>query len=148
MIKLKEATEQVWPVENYTDKIQVGVKAQMRRFAHLAFTVDQLLPYVQSGYPWLKNPNERQMTWLKAIIGKTLGKLVQQGLVKKVKSNVQVAPQWQWAEAVKNSGYQDVTSQDDVATTDAAKKAVGRRSIGGRALWRLNQPVKLGQYHA
>jgi hypothetical protein len=42
----------------------------------------------------------------------------------------------------------NVTSTDSVAQTDEAKKAIGRRSIGARSLWRLNHLTpKLGILH-
>ena len=137
----------VFPVENYTDKIHTGVKASMARYSHLSFTLHQLRPYLQAGYPWLKNLTERQSTLLKQIMITGLKKLVQLGLVKKITSKVQVEPQWQWATTVAESGYTNVTSADDVAQTDEAKKAVSRRAIGGRSLWKLNGQGKFGQLH-
>ena len=129
----------VWPVENYTDKIHTGVKAVMANYSHLSFTLGQLRPYLQYGYPWLKNPTERQGALLDQIIKTGLTKLIQLGKVKKITSKVQVEPQWQWASTVADSGYVNVTSADDVAQTEEAKKAIGRRAIGGRTLHRLNK---------
>jgi len=143
----KELSDQVFPVENYTDKIHFGVRSQMQRFSHLSFTISQLIPYVQSGYPWLKTLDERQTALLKQIMITGLKKLIQLGLVKKVTSKVQVEPQWQWATKVAESGYTNVTSEDDVAQTDEAKKAVKRRAVGGRSLWKLNGKAKLGLLH-
>lgn len=138
----------VFPVENYTDKIHFGVKSQMERFSHLSFTIHQLRPYLQAGYPWLKTLSERQATLLDQIIKTGLAKLVQLGLVKRVTSNVQIEPQWQWASKVAESGYTNITSDDSVAHTDEAKKACRSRAIGGRSLHRLNGKMKLGQLHA
>jgi hypothetical protein len=143
----KELSEQIWSVEGYTNKIHVGVRQSMLSNSHLSFTVVQLFPFLQRGYPWLKILNERQEILLKQIIKTALTKLVQKGEVKKVFSSVQVDPQWQWASKVEDSGYVDVTSQDDVAQTDEAKKAIKHRSIGGQTLWRLNQKAKLGVLH-
>ena len=144
----KELHEQVFPVENYTDKIHFGVKHQMESFAHLSFTLSQLRPYVQSGYPWLKTLTERQAVLLDQIIKTGLTKLVQLGKVKKVTSNVSVESQWQWATTVAESGYTNITSEDSVAQTDEAKKAVARRAVGGRSLHRLNGNGKFGILHA
>ena len=75
-------------------------------------------------------------------------KLVQSGKVKKVTSSVSVEPQWQWAADVsENEGFTNVTSEDSVAQTDEARKAAGRRAIGGRTLWRLNGKACLGLLH-
>lgn len=137
----------VFPVENYTDKIHVGVKVTMANYSHLSFTIHQLRPYLQAGYPWLKNLTERQGTLLDQIIKTGLAKLIQLGLVKKVTSKVSVESQWQWATKVAESGYTNVTSEDDVAQTDEAKKAVKRRAVAGRSLWKLNGPAKLGLLH-
>lgn len=144
----KNLSEQVFPVENYTDKIHIAVKATIGRQIHVSFTVAQLLPFVQRGYPWLQNVNERQKTLLKQIVKTGLTKLVQLGLVKKVHSTVQVEPQWQWASTVAESGYINVTSEDSVAHTDEARKAVGRRALGGQSLHRLNGKIRLGLLHA
>jgi hypothetical protein len=144
---MKPISEQIFPVEGYTDKIHVGVKVQMKRFSHLAFTIAQLRPYVQSGYPWLKTLNDRQTVLLDQIMKTALAKFIQQGLVKRVSSKVQVEPQWQWAAGVAESGYVNVTSDDDIATTEEAKKKCGQRAIGAMSLWRLNGQGKFGQLH-
>jgi hypothetical protein len=144
---MKPLSEQIFPVENYTDKIHVGVKAQMKRFAHLAFTISQLRPYVQSGYPWLKTLDERQTSLLDQIMKTGLAKLVQQGLVKKVSSKVSVEKQWQWAANVADSGYTNVTSEDSVASTPEALKKSSRRAVGAMSLWRLNGKGLFGQLH-
>jgi len=138
----KELSEMVFSAENYTDKIHVAVKYWMAERSHLAFSIAQLRPYVQSGYPWLNTLTERQQTLLDKIIGTGMGKLVQLGLVKKVTSKVSVESQWQWASKVAESGYTNVTSDDSVAQTDEARNAVKRRGIGGQTLWRLNQPIR------
>jgi hypothetical protein len=143
----KELSEMVFPVENYTDKIHTGVKATMANYSHLSFTLHQLRPYLQAGYPWLKNLTERQATLLDQIIKTGLAKLIQIGMVKKVTSKVSVESQWQWASKVAESGYTNITSEDDVAQTDEAKKAVNRRAVGGRSLWKLNGKAKLGLLH-
>lgn len=143
----KELSEMVWPVENYTDKIHTGVKATMANYSHLSFTLHQLRPYLERGYAWLKNPSERQSVLLDQIIKTGLSKLIQLGKVKRVTSKVAVEPQWQWATKVAESGYTNITSEDDVAQTDEAKKAVERRAIGGRSLHRLNGKAKLGLLH-
>jgi hypothetical protein len=119
----------------------------MANYSHLSFTLHQLRPYLQAGYPWLKNLTERQATLLDQIIKTGLAKLIQMGMVKKVTSKVSVESQWQWASKVAESGYTNVTSDDDVAQTDEAKKAVKRRAVGGRSLWKLNGQAKLGLLH-
>lgn len=134
----KNIQEMVWPVENYTDKIHSGLKIMFQLRNWLSFTIPQMKEYIVKGYPWLINPNERQSNLLDKLIKTGIQKLVQRGLVKKVSSNVSVEPQWQWAAAVEESGYDNITSEDSVAKTEEAKKAVGRRSIGGKKLWRLN----------
>lgn len=134
----KEKSQMIWPVDNYTDKIHSGVKMTMELNSHLSFTVNQLLPFLERGYTWLKNPNAQQAQWLKIIISKGLGKLIQMGKVKKVSSNVSVEGQWQWASAVANSGYTNVTSEASVAQTEEAQKAVGRRAISRKKLRQLN----------
>ena len=135
----KEINDYVFPVEGYTDKIQVGVKYMMEKHSHLSFTIAQLRPFLQSGYPWLKSLDERQGTLLDQIIKTTLTKLIQLGKVKKVTSKVSVEPQWQWASSVAASGYTNVTSEDSVAQTEEAKKAIGSRAIGGQTLFKLNK---------
>jgi hypothetical protein len=143
----KELHQQIFPVENYTDKIHTGVKFSMEKYSHLAFTISQLRPYLQAGYPWMKDLTERQINLLDQIIKTGLTKLVQLGKVKKVSSKVSVEPQWQWAAKVAESGYTNITSEDSVAQTDEAKKAVGRRALGANNLWRLNGNGKFGQLH-
>lgn len=148
LVMKKTVGEMVWPVENYTDKIHSGVKFILQNYSHLAFSVEQLRPFLERGYPWLKNPNERQTALLNQLIRGVMTKLVQLGKVKRVSSKVSTEPQWQWASAVADSGYTNVTSADEVAQTEDAKKAVERRAAGGRSLWLLNGKAKLGVLHA
>jgi hypothetical protein len=143
----KDLQDQIFPVKDYTEKIHIGVRQSMVSNSHLSFTVAQLFPFLQRGYPWLKTLNERQETLLKQIIKTALTKLVQKGEVKKVFSTVQVEPQWQWASKVAESGYTNITSDDEIAQTDDAKKAIKSRSIGARSLWKLNGKAKLGLLH-
>jgi hypothetical protein len=144
---MKDVSEFVWPVENYTDKIHLGVKATLSLHSHLAFSIQQLLPYLEYGLTWLKNPNERQADLRNKLIQTGIKKLIQQGLVKEVKSNVSVEKQWQWAKAIADSGYTNITSEDEVATSDGILQKVKRRAIGARELWRLNNQPKLGILH-
>jgi len=144
----KTVGEMVWPVENYTDKIHSAVKFTMEHYSHLAFSIEQIRPFLERGYPWLKDPNERQLALLNQLIRSAMTKLVQLGKVKRVSSAVSVETQWQWASAVASSGYTNITSNDEVAQSEEAKKAVARRATGGRSLWLLNSKPKLGVLHA
>lgn len=137
---MKELTDQIFPVKDYTNKIHTAVKAVVSRQPNLSFTVSQIRPGVIRGYPWLNEVKltERQLILLDQIIKTGLTKLIQLGLVKKVSSKVQVESQWQWASAVADSGYTNVTSEDSVAQTEEAKKGVSRRALGGKSLWKLN----------
>ena len=144
----KELSEQVWPVENYTDKIHTGIKATFRTNHWLSFTLSQLRPFLERGYVWLKNPSEKQSQLLDKIILTGIKKMIQEGSLKKVTSTVSVEAQWQWAADVAESGYTNVTSNDSIAQTEAAKKGVGRRALGAMSLWCLNnENAKLGQLH-
>ena len=143
----KELSEQVWPVENYTDKIHTGIKATFRTNHWLSFSLHQLRPFLERGYSWLKNPSEKQSQLLDKIILTGIKKMIQEGNLKKVTSTVSVESQWQWAADVAASGYTNVTSEDSVAQTDEAKKGIKRRALGGMSLWRLNGAGKFGQLH-
>lgn len=145
---MKEISEYVWPVENYTDKIHTALKAMFSLYPHLSFTKDQMLPYLVKGYPWLANPNERQTVLLKQIIKTGITKLVQSGKVKKVTSKVSVEDQWQATSGTADSGMINVTSEDSVAHSEAALKAINRRAVGARSLHKFNQEKpKFGLLH-
>jgi hypothetical protein len=144
----KDLQEMVWPVENYTDKIHSGIKMMFQLRHWITFTIPQMKEHLVKGYPWLANPTTRQTELLDKIIKTGIQKLTQLGKVKKVTSSVSVESQWQWAsDVVENDGFTNVTSEDSVAQTDEAKKAAGRRSIGGRTLWQLNGRGKFGLLH-
>lgn len=134
----KSVAEFVWPVEGYTDKIHSGMKIMFQMNPNLSYTVDQMKEHLTRGYSWLKDPNDHQSAVLKKLITTGIKKLIQLGLVKKVTSSVSVEAQWQSAKGVAVSGYTNVTSEDAVAKTDAAKKAAKGRAVGGQTLWRLN----------
>lgn len=135
---MKATEEMVWPVENYTDKIHQGIKFTFWNAPHLSFTREQLKASLVRGFTWLANPNERQSELLNKLVTTGVKKLIQKGIVKKVTSTVSVEPQWILSKTVEESGYTNITSDDSVAATEAAKKATERRAVGGRALWRLN----------
>ena len=144
----KELHEMVWPVENYTDKIHSALKAMFSLYPHLSFTKDQMAPYLIKGYPWLANPTERQSVLLKQIIKTGIQKLVQSGKVKKVTSKLSVDDQWQATSGASESSMINITSEDSVAHSEAALKAIGRRAIGGRSLHKLNnEKPKFGLLH-
>jgi len=136
---MKNVTEMVWPVQNYTDKSHFGLKMMFATYPWLTFTAGQMESHLVKGFNWLANPDHRQRLVLDKIIRTGIRKLIQSGKVKKVTSNVSVEDQWIAVANVEGSGYTSLTSQDEVAKTDAAKKAASRRSIGARKLWSLNK---------
>ncbi len=140
---MKNKYDFVWPVENYTDKIHNGIKIMFQLRHWLTFTKNQMRDHVIKGYPWLSNPDDKQIKLLDKIILTAIQKLVQKGLVKKVHSALTVDSQWQWAAGVDAQVYVDVTGDANVAKTIEAQKAITRRALGGKTLWRLNhtQPV-------
>jgi hypothetical protein len=130
--------EMVWPVEGYTDKLHTGMKIMFSTYNWLTFTVMQMETHLIKGYSWLKLEDDRQKVVLKKIITTGIRKLIQAGLVKKVISKVSTEAQWIAVKGVENSAYKSITSQDEVALTEAAKRAVKGRSINAMDLWRLN----------
>ena len=135
----KDINELVWPVAGYTDKISSGIKFTFLRAPHLSFTVKQIRESLERGFPWLKNPNEHQLAVLNKLINLYTKRLIQDGVVKKVKSNVSVESQWMAASAVADSGMHNVTSADHVAVTVAAKKGVSKRPVNARRLFEMNK---------
>jgi hypothetical protein len=135
---MKTIAEQVWPVENYTDKINFAVKYTLLNFPWLTFTVPQIVERIKNGYPWLALENDRQKTTLEKLIAKASGRLVQLGLIVRVKNSTTVERTWQATKIAMESGNTVITSIDSVAHTDKAKAACQRRSIGGRTLFKLN----------
>jgi len=135
---MKNVSEYVIPVKNYTDKIHTGIKMMFQLYPWLTFTRSQMMGHLQKGYDWMRELDEHQKAVVEKIISTGIKKLIQSGQVKKVTSSVSVEPQWQWAGAVEVGGYTNVTSEDSVAKTDAARKAITGRAIGGRTLYRLN----------
>ena len=138
MKNMNNKAEMVWPVEGYTDKINFGIRMAFQSFPWLSFTKGQIKTQLTKGYVWLKVTNDRQSVVLDKLISTGVKKLIQSGKVKKVTSNISVEPQWQAASTVAESGYINVTSEDSVAKTSEALKAISRRSIGSTALYRLN----------
>ena len=137
----------IFPVENYTDKIHTGIKAMFRSSPNLTFTVSQMKGHLQRGYHWLRKLTPQQDALLSKLIQTGIKKFIQTGIVKKVSSNVSVESQWQLASAVADSGYTNVTSDDEVAQTEEARKAAERRAVGGKSLWVLNGKACFGQLH-
>jgi hypothetical protein len=130
--------EMVWSVENYTDKIHTGVSAVFTTYPWLTFTVSQMKEHISKGYHWLVVETPQQSQLLDKIVSTACKKLVQTGRIKKVTSKFSVDNQWMAVKGVESSSYTNVTGTTAVATTNEAKKAVGRRSIGARKLWELN----------
>ena len=135
---MKPTTEMIWPVSNYTDKIHTGIKATFLTRPWLSFTIPQLRQYLERGWPWLANPTKHQAEVLDKIVKCGIQELVQLGNVKKVTSKVSVEPQWQATATVAESGMTNVTSEDEVATNELARKMATRRALGRKTLRRLN----------
>lgn len=138
---MKDLSRQVWPVENYTDKIHMALGYMFRTSSHLTFTVSQMRTHISQGYHWLQNNTVEQTTLLDKLIQTGIKKLIQKGEVKKVLSKVSVERQWQATAGVKEGSMVNVTSDESVATTEAAKKAIGRRAVNPHELWTLNHPI-------
>jgi hypothetical protein len=135
---MKDITEMVWPVENYTDKIHTGLAAMFTTYPWLTFTVGQMEMHLTRGYGWLTTETPQRKHLLDKLITTGIRKLIQTGRVQKVTSKVSVEPQWMAVKGVESSSYTNVTSEDSVATTEEARKAVSRRSVGVKKLWKLN----------
>ena len=135
---MKDKNEMVIPVPNYTDKLHTGIRMMFQLYPWLSFTRPQMLDHLKRGYEWMKDLDEHQTQVVEKIITTGIKKMIQAGDVKKVTSKVSVDKQWQWAKSVEDSGMTSVTSDDSVATTEEAKKAIKGRSIGERALHKLN----------
>jgi hypothetical protein len=138
IVIMKDISEYVIPVKNYTDKIHTGIRMMFRMYPWLSFTRPQMMIHLQREYKWMKNLDERQTQVVEKIVTTGIKKMIQVGEVKKVTSKVSVESQWQWAKSVVDSGYTDITSSDSVAKTEEAKKAIRGRAIGGKTLFRLN----------
>lgn len=136
---MKSTQDMVWPHLNYTDKIHMALRYMFDATPHLSYTKNQMKDHIKRGYSWLQNNNEKQEQLLDKIIQTGIKKLIQAGKVVKVTSKVSVESQWQSTKSVQESGYTNITSEDSVALTDEAKKAIGRRAIGVKKLWELNQ---------
>lgn len=135
---MKPIDEMIWPVPNYTDKIHTGIKATFLTRPWLSFTIPQLRQYLERGWPWLANPTEKQAAMLDKIVKCGIQKLIQLGTVKKVTSKVSVEPQWQATSTLSGSGMVNITSDDEVAHNEQARKMASRRALGRKALRKLN----------
>jgi hypothetical protein len=135
---MKDTSEMVWPVENYTDKIHTGLAALFSTYSWLTFTVNQMESHLSRSYKWLTVDTPQRKELLHKLIQTGIRKLIQTGRVQKVTSKVSVEPQWMAIKGVQESSYTNITSEDQVATTPEARKAVNRRSIGRKKLWDLN----------
>ena len=129
----------VFPVANYTEKISSGIRFTFMRSPHLTFTYKQIAASLERGYPWLINRDERQEKVFKKLINLYTKRLVQAGLVSKVKSNTTIDPQWMVTSAATESGYMNITGYDSVARTDEARKSVLKRPINRHLMRKLNQ---------
>jgi hypothetical protein len=136
---MKDKSEFVWPVENYTDKIHQAIKIMFSSYPWLSFTLPQMKTHLIRGYSWLVVSTDQQKQLLDKIIHTAIKKLIQAGKVKKVTSKVSVDDQWQSTVGTADSGMINVTSEDSVAHTEAAMKAIGRRAVGARSLHKFNQ---------
>jgi len=128
----------VWPVEGYTDKIHTSLATIFATYSWLSYTKDQLISLLMKEFDWLNNPTDHQKKLLSKIVLTGIKKLIQSGAVRQVISKVSVSPQWIAVTTDDKNGYTSVTSQDEVAQTENAKKASTHRSIGARKLWELN----------
>jgi hypothetical protein len=135
-VKIKEM---VWPVQNYTDKIHSAIRYMFLTYSHLSYTKKQMADHVKRGFEWLKHNNAHQDLVMEKIIYTGVTKLIQQNMVVKVSSSLSIETQWQARNGACQSGYVTVTSMDNVAQSEAAKKALKTRALNRKKLWLLNQ---------
>lgn len=136
---MKHTNEMVWPVEDYTLKIHSALKATFDHFSHLAFTIQQLEERLVNGLSWLQIESDQQRQVLHRIIHTGVKKLIQLGKVVRVFSKVSVEPQWICSKTAAFSGYIVLTTDEQVAKSDVAKKFVSNRALNDRALWAMNR---------
>lgn len=148
LLHMKNKSEFVWPIENYTDKIHQAIKIMFSSYPWLSFTLPQMKIHLVRGYDWLVVSTDQQKQLLDKIIHTAIKKLIQAGKVKKVTSKLSVDNQWQSTSGAAESGMINVTSEDSVAHSEAALKAIQRRAIGARTLHKFNQEKpKFGLLH-
>ena len=128
----------VWPILGYTDKIHSGMGMMFKLYPHLSFTADQMVSHLCKGFTWLTLHEQGQKELLKKLIQTGIKKLIQQGKVKKVTSNVSVESQWISIAKIEESGYINVTSSDNVAHNDIALKGCKGRALSARKLFKMN----------
>lgn len=117
----------------------MGLKYMFSSQPLMTFTVEQMKAHIIRGYPWLANPTPKQNELLSKIIKTGIQKLVQSNRVKKVHSKLSTDAQWQATLGLlQNEGFVNITSEDSVAHTPEAEKAIQQRAVGGRTLHRLN----------
>jgi hypothetical protein len=137
-MKPTKVKEMVWPQDDYTNKIHFAMKYMFSSQPHLTFTVSQMREHLQRGFKWLVTDNDRQSILLDKIISTGIRKLIQNNLVVLVTSKVSTERQWQHRKGAEVGSHTNITSDDDVAHTTDALKAIKGRAINARALWKLN----------
>jgi hypothetical protein len=135
---MKNVTEMVWPMVNYTDEINKQLKQMFVGYHWLTFTHSQIEHHLTKTCNWLVVDSDRRKTVLSKLVSTGIKQLIQRGEVQKVRSSLTVEPQWKSVVGTKESGYTSLTSAESVAHTSEALNAIQRRGIGARELFKLN----------
>jgi hypothetical protein len=134
---MKPATEMVFHVTGYTDKIIAATGQVFASRPWLTFTRKQLTDDIIRGLPWLNGKilTAGQTTVLNHVISTGIRLLIQRGVIKKVKGPTTVEPEWQAVTGINLEVYKNITGDDCVAK-DPAK--VGNRALNLKQLRQLN----------
>jgi DNA-binding HxlR family transcriptional regulator len=129
----------VFPIANYTDLIQSEVGSILSSRHWLTFTFHQIESDVKRKFDWLSGElNQRQLETLSKIITTSIRRLIQLGLVKKVKSSTTIERTWQWTDGIDSTVVTNLTSSKSVAT-DPSK--VGNRALNAVDLFKMNSTI-------
>lgn len=129
----------VWPVENYTDKINGELTLIFKSQRFITFTIKQLEQCLLKKLDWLTVDTSHKKQILNKLINTGIRKLIQANKIKEVTSNISVEKQWIATDGINMSSYVILTEDVEVAKTDKAMQASSRRCIGFKKLQELNE---------
>jgi hypothetical protein len=119
----------------------VEIEHTFKRSPHLTFTHAQLVSVLKHDLAWLVTDTPHRELVLLRLVNLYTKRLVQAGKVKRVISKLSVDHQWMWAAGISETVYINVTSEDEVAHTTAARNGIKWNPLNAETLRILNRIV-------
>lgn len=125
----------VFQHDHYTDDIHKEMENLFKVAPNVAHTRQQIAQELFKRLPWLSDDTEQERQTFSEVLATGIKKLIQLGIISQVHSRFSSDRQWMLATSIQGSGYIEITTIQQRATSQTAKHNVIHRALNA---WDLN----------